>query len=600
MNEEAVRLEVRGLEVGLRHTGADIVSEASFSVAAGELLGLVGESGSGKTTIGLALLGHARRGVQIRSGEVRLDGIDLLTLDSSELRKMRGSRVSYVPQDPSSALNPARRIGSQLSEVLKAHPGVVADAKERIGEVLREVRLSADPEFLRRYPHQLSGGEQQRVGLAMAFICRPSLIVLDEPTTGLDVTTQRHVLETIRNLCRSYGVAAVYVSHDLAAVSGLVGRVAVLYAGRIIELGDTGSVFGSPLHPYTHGLLRAVPSPERSHVLVGIGGQPPRPGLRPRGCSFANRCSLAVDTCRQAMPPATEVDERMVRCYRPGEAESAVSPALVSAVAGIGDGSEELVSVRGLAASYGDVEVLSEVDLGVGPERCLAVIGESGSGKTTLSRCIVGMHSNWTGTISYRGVPLAPRAADRDKDTLRRIQYVFQNPYTSLNPRKSIGQILAQPLEHYFDLSVAERGQRVEAVLVETALGPEFVNRFPDELSGGERQRVAIARALIVEPEVLVCDEVTSALDVSVQAGIVELLRRLQRERHLTMIFVTHNLALVRSIAQTAVVFREGRLVEAGTVERVLEQPADAYTVRLMDDVPKLEAEQASTATNNP
>ena len=589
-----VRLEVRGLEVALRHTGANIVDEVSFSVAAGEVLGLVGESGSGKTTIGLALLGYSRRGVEIRGGEVRLEGVDVLNLSPKELRAVRGARVAYVPQDPSSALNPARRIGPQLQEVITAHPDAVEDAEGRIAEVLREVRLTDDPEFLRRYPHQLSGGEQQRVGLAMAFICRPALIVLDEPTTGLDVTTQRHVLETIRSLCRSYGVAAVYVSHDLAVVSGLVTNVAVLYAGRVIELGPTPSVFGKALHPYTRGLLAAAPSPERSRALVGIEGQPPRPGRRPVGCPFADRCSLAIDDCRREMPPPEDVAGHMVRCFRAGEVESTGRIPATSEITKLVD-ADAILSVRDLSASYGDVEVLSDVTLGVGEERCLAVIGESGSGKTTLSRCIVGMHPNWTGTITYRGTELAHRSRDRDQDAHRRIQYVFQNPYTSLNPRKTVGQILTELLQHHFDLSASERSKRVSDVLVEMSLGPEFVSRYPDELSGGERQRVAIARALIVEPDVLVCDEVTSALDVSVQAAIVELLRRLQRERQLAMIFVTHNLALVRSIAQTAVVFQEGRIVDAGDVDRVLDHPSDPYTIRLIDDVPKLAESRAST-----
>ncbi len=589
-----VRLEVRALEVALRHTGANIVNEVSFSVAAGEVFGLVGESGSGKTTIGLALLGYSRRGVEIRGGEVRLEGVDLLSLTRRELRAVRGARVAYVPQDPSSALNPARRIGRQLQEVITAHPDAVEDAEGRIAEVLREVRLTEDPAFLRRYPHQLSGGEQQRVGLAMAFICRPALIVLDEPTTGLDVTTQRHVLETIRSLCRSYGVAAVYVSHDLAVVSGLVTNVAVLYAGRVIELGPTPSVFGRALHPYTRGLLAAVPSPERSRALVGIEGQPPRPGRRPKGCSFADRCPLAIDDCRREMPPPTHVAGHMVRCYRAAEVEAAGPVAARSEIAKL-VGDDEILSVRNVNASYGDVEILSDITLGVGEERCLAVIGESGSGKTTLARCIVGMHTNWTGTITYRGTELAHRSRDRDPDAHRRIQYVFQNPYTSLNPRKTVGQILTELLQHHFDLSSSERSKRVSDVLVEMSLGPEFVSRYPDELSGGERQRVAIARALIVEPDVLVCDEVTSALDVSVQAAIVELLRRLQRERHLAMVFVTHNLALVRSIAQTAVVFQEGRIVDAGDTDRVLDRPSHPYTIRLIDDVPKL-AETRSSA----
>jgi peptide/nickel transport system ATP-binding protein len=422
----------------------------------------------------------------------------------------------------------------------------------------------------------------------MAFMCRPSLIVLDEPTTGLDVSTQRHVLETIRSLCDSYGVAAVYVSHDLAVVDGLVSNVAVLYAGRIIEIGPTRQVFGTPVHPYTRGLLAAVPSPERAHVLAGIEGQPPRPGRRPVGCSFASRCELATDACREAMPPSETFAGRTVRCYRAAESVRRVRDQAVPVSSVSARDDAPVLVVRDLSASYGDVQVLSDLNLEVGAEHCLAVIGESGSGKTTVARCIVGMHANWTGAISYWGEPLVPGARGRSPEVLRRIQYVFQNPYTALNPRKTVGQIIAQPLEHFFDQTPAERSRRVAQVLDETALESEFSSRYPDELSGGERQRVAIARALVVEPDLLVCDEVTSALDVSVQAAIVELLRRLQRERRLAMIFVTHNLALVRSIAQTAAVFREGRIVDAGPVERVLEHPTDPYTVRLMDDVPRL------------
>ena len=275
---EAARLEVRDLDVRIGAAGPDVVSEISFAVPTGEVLGLVGESGSGKTTVALALLGHARRGLRIHGGEVLLDGTDLLRLSPGDLRIARGAKVAYVPQDPAAALSPALRVGAQLREALEVHPGTAEDPDGRVLEVMREARLDPTPEMLRRYPHQLSGGQQQRVSLAMAFCCRPSLIVLDEPTTGLDVSTQRHVLETVRSLCRSYGVAAVYVSHDLAVVGGLVSEVAVMYAGRIIEIGPTAKVFGEPLHPYTRGLLAAVPSPLRAEVLTGIEGQPPRPG----------------------------------------------------------------------------------------------------------------------------------------------------------------------------------------------------------------------------------------------------------------------------------------------------------------------------------
>jgi len=585
---DVARLEVAGLEVGIGGHGPSVVRGISFTVRAGEVLGLVGESGSGKTTVALAMLGHTRRGLRIRSGSVLLEGTELTILGTRQLRAVRGAKVAYVPQDPSAALNPTRRVGSLLREALEAHR--VAGADARVPEVLREVRLPASQEMLRRYPHQLSGGQQQRVVIALAFACRPSLIVLDEPTTGLDVTTQRHVLETVRTLCRSYGVAAVYVTHDLAVVSGLASAVAVMYAGQIVELGSVEQVFGSPAHPYTRGLMAAVPSPDRAEVLTGIEGQPPRPGRRRQGCDFAPRCSYAVESCRATAPDLVLVAGREVRCLRvteipsyDGERPTPVPSLLPSAT-------PPLLALNGLAARYGPAQVLFDVSFDVEPESCLAVVGESGSGKTTLARCIAGLHRDWSGQMVFGDTRLATHARQRPKTVLKRIQYVFQNPYTSLNPRKTIGQIIAQPLEHFFDLSFRERYDRVIKVLDDVHLGREFLERFPDELSGGERQRAAIARSLVVEPDLLICDEVTSSLDVSVQAVIVELLRRLQREHRLAMIFITHNLALVRSIARDVVVLRDGCVVEAGPVELVLGHPHDPYTIRLIDDVPKLAA----------
>jgi peptide/nickel transport system ATP-binding protein len=584
-----VRLDVSNLEVRLGRAGADVVGDVSFAVRAGQVLGLVGESGSGKTTVVLALLGHSRRGLRISAGQVHVDGVDLLRLPPAELRAFRGARVAYVPQDPSAALNPALRVGTQLKEAMRVHPGAVDDPEDRIGEVLREVHLEGSPDLLRRYPHQLSGGQQQRVGLAMAFACRPSLIVLDEPTTGLDVSTQRHVLDTIRSLCRAYGVAAVYVSHDLAVVGGLVSEVAVMYSGRIIEIGPTAKVFGDPLHPYTRGLLGAVPSPVMAASLTGIDGQPPRPGRRPAGCSFAPRCGFATDECRSDQPAPVPVDSRAVRCVRVAQIKASAGPASAAlSRRAASDGEALVLSVRGVSAGYGRKTVLSGVSLDVPADSCVAVVGESGSGKTTLARCIVGLHGNWTGDIAFEGAPLAAAARDRPRQVLRRVQYVFQNPYTSLNPRKTVGQIVAQPLEQYLRLGYRERSQRAAQALADVSLGADFLPRYPDQLSGGERQRVAIARALAVEPDLLICDEVTSALDVSVQAVIVELLRARQAERRIAMIFITHNLALMRSIAQSVVVLRAGVVVESGPVEQVLEHPADPYTIRLMEDVPRL------------
>src|SRR5215472_9891491 len=522
-----IRLDVCDLAIRIGPSGPDIVSEISFAVGAGEVLGLVGESGSGKTTVALALLGHARRGLHIAAGEVRLDGVNLLALSPGELRAARGAKVAYVPQDPSAALNPTLRVGTQVAEALRVHPGAVEDPAGRALEVMREARLDPTPEMLRRYPHQLSGGQQQRVALAMAFCCRPSLIVLDEPTTGLDVSTQRHVLDTVRSLCGSYGVAAVYVSHDLAVVGGLVGQVAVMYAGRIVELGPTGKVFADPIHPYTRRLLAAVPSPDRAEELTGIEGQPPRPGRRGAGCSFAPRCDFVIDQCRLAPPAPVAIDSRAVRCIRaeeirgPSESRPASAPRPSSA------DQTAALSLRSVSARYGRRLVLSGVDLDVLPETCVAVVGESGSGKTTLARCVVGLHTKWSGQITFCGTRLEPGLRGRSKDISRRIQYIFQNPYASLNPRKTIVQIRAPPLEQLLGLPVGQRAERAASALADVSLSADFLDRYPDQLSGGGDQRVARAGARVVVPDRRSAYGVMAALYVSVQAVTIEQLGKL-------------------------------------------------------------------------
>jgi peptide/nickel transport system ATP-binding protein len=584
-------IEVSGLRVEVRRTGVDIVDDISFSIDAGEVLGLVGESGSGKTTAALALLGHERRGAHITAGSVKVGEIDMLSLSTDALRRTRGKLVSYVPQDPSSALNPALRIGKQLLEMLEAHGfgDSGADRRTRVAEMMREVALPDDAEYLRRYPHQLSGGQQQRVGLAMAFACRPRVIVLDEPTTGLDVTTQAHVLSTVRDLCNTHGVAALYVSHDLAVVASLSQRVAVMYAGRVVEQGPARELFERSAHPYTRRLVRAIPDIAGRSALEGIPGRAPSPGKRPHGCFFAPRCELRIEQCEVELPPERSVGgPHTVRCIRAEEVMALPTAAPGTPLPELVVNEAPSISIRGLHAAYGMLTVLHDITLEVAPHECLALVGESGSGKTTLARSVAGLMRRSSGDVLLGGVDLSPGVRGRTREQRRAIQYVFQSPYSSLNPRRTIGQIVRRPLDLFESGSSRDTERKVGEALERVSLGANYASRYPEELSGGERQRVAIARALVANPQVLICDEVTSALDVSVQAAIVQLLRGLQEEMGLTMLFVTHNLALVRSIAQRVAVMSAGRIVELGPTEQVLGAPQVEYTKRLLADTPSL------------
>jgi peptide/nickel transport system ATP-binding protein len=589
-------VEVRDLCIGLADTTNDVIGEISLRIEPGEVLGLVGESGSGKTTVGMALLGHCRRGGQVWNGSVLIDGADLARLSAGDVRRLRGATVAYIPQDPGTSLNPALRIGRQIAEGIgfrrpasQARPsGDVT--RERIREVLDEVALPSDDQFLRRYPHQLSGGQQQRVAIAMAFANRPHVIVCDEPTTGLDVTTQAHVLETVRELCRAHGVAALYVSHDLAVVAELADRVAVMYGGRIVESGPREQIFTAPRHPYTRRLLLAVPDIAGKRAVVGIPGHAALPGSRPDGCSFHPRCQLATDECRREFPPVTDLGAaHTVRCHH-HDAGTVPLPSRPAAAGDAGGGTvptpreDAVLAVHGLDAHHGAAHTLFDIDVEVRRNECVALVGESGSGKTTLARCVAGLHSDYTGEVALDGRPLPAAARKRSDEARKAIQYVFQNPYASLNPRRTVGQAIARQLQLF-----RGSGATVAECLERVALSPAAADRYPDQLSGGERQRVAIARALAAEPALLVCDEITSALDVSVQAAIVELLGRLRAEMGLSLLFITHDLALIRTIADRVLVMTGGRIVEQGAVDTVLGAPTADYTRRLLRNTPSIE-----------
>ncbi len=573
-------LQVEGLRVELDN-GADVIEHIDFNLAAGEILGLVGESGSGKTTLATALLAHARRGARIKGGQVRVAGTDLLALDGEALRRARGGLIGYVAQDPALALNPAIRIGKLLLETLQAHePGLAREAREqRLQHTLAAVGLPGDGEFLRRFAHQLSGGQQQRVMLALAFVLKPKLIVLDEPTTALDVGTRAHILQTVRRLCKEQGVAAVYVSHDLGVIKDLVDRVMVMYAGRIVEVASRERLFERPGHPYTLGLLAAIPEVGRQRVLRAIAGHAPAPGQRPSGCAFAPRCPRRSAAC-SAIEPALQVLDgtQQVACLHPQR--GAVPEEQAVPVRLLAQARTPLLELRGLNLSY-DRQVLFDLSLDVQRGECLAVVGESGSGKTSLARTLAGLGDGGVGQLRFAGQPLSLVARQRAAATRHRIQYIFQNPYRALNPRQTVGQCLQAPLEHFFGLKGGACRERIDAVLARVALPAETAGKYPHHLSGGERQRVAIARALVCEPEVLICDEVTSALDVSVQAAILALLRELQEEG-MTLVFVTHDLGVVRAIADRIVVVKDGRIIEQGACDEVLDRPQSAYVEGLV------------------
>ena len=582
-------LRVTDLRLNVSATGDDIVDEVQISIEPGKVLALVGESGSGKTTVGLAVLGHSRRGVTIAHGRVECADTEVLGLDDDAKRKIRGELVSYVPQDPASSLNPALRIGVQLMEALEVHDfgGSVEARKIRLKQMMEEVLLPTDDEYLLRYPHQLSGGQQQRVGLAMAFACRPSVIVLDEPTTGLDVSTQEHVLKTIRQLTRDHGVAALYITHDLAVVADLADDVAVMYAGRIVECGSVKDIFTNPAHPYTKHLVIAAPDIEGKKEIVGLAGRAPSPGKRPTGCSFALRCESADDACRSAFPAEVSVATgHVTRCIKIGKLPNVVvaKPRTSQTI----ESGASVVVLQDVSAGYSGNVVVHNVSLTIRRGECLALVGESGSGKTTVSRAIGGLHREWTGSMSFNGEELQKTARRRTPGARQGIQYIFQNPYGSLNPRRTIGESISRPLA-IIGTSKSESQKAILDVLEKVNLPGSYAGKYPDQLSGGERQRVAIARALVSNPEVLVCDEVTSALDVLVQAAIIDLLGDLRKQLGLAMLFVTHNLPLVRSIADEVAVMSEGRIVEIGPAESVIGNPQQSYTKSLILATPSIE-----------
>jgi peptide/nickel transport system ATP-binding protein len=592
-------LDIRDLTVGYTRGDGEVnevVWNVSLALEPGTITGLAGESGCGKSTTALAAIGYRSPGTRILGGTSLLDGVDLLTLDTRKLRAIWGRRVSYVAQSATTALNPAIPVGRQLAQPLAVHMGLRGPAlRKRQIELLREMGLPDPEAALARYPFQFSGGQQQRIAIAIALSCTPGVLLLDEPTTGLDVTTQARISTLLRALVSEWGVATLYVSHDLALLGTIADRLAVMYAGEVVEESTARAVATAPRHPYTQALIAAVPSAHLGRAVGGIPGRPPATVVHD-SCSFAPRCQHVVDACRlQSVELRDLGGGQWARCIR--AEEIAARPAEVAALASAQEAPELLLEVVDVSCRYAKAtgQAVRNVSFDLVRGETLGIVGESGSGKSTLLRAITGLLPPTVGTIRLGGKQLAARAVKRPRSVRRELQIVFQNPDSSLNPRHTVFETVRRPIRLFRDdvRRVDERNAVLE--LIEAVKLPrEVLHRYPVELSGGQKQRVALARAFAARPSVLLCDEVTSALDVSVQATIIELIAELSAEFGTAVVFVSHDLAVVRTIATRALVMRNGEVCEEGETERLFVSPSHPYTQELLAAIPELEAPAAA------
>ncbi len=545
----------------------EVLRGIDLEVPSGETLAVVGESGTGKTTLGLSLMGLVEKRARAASvhGRILLDETDITQLGDDRLREVRWTRISMVFQNTDDALNPAHSALAQVREPLVEH-GICAGerADQRARRMLEATGLAEDR--FNAYPHQLSIGEKQRLLIAMALVCDPEVVILDEPTSSLDAISKAAVNDMLRELCRDK--VCLVITHDLGAAAALADRVAVLCGGRIVEIAPTRRAFMDPRHPYSRGLIRCYPDMNRSKDLQGIQG---KASFVERGCPFFGRCTQAIELCGEETPQLRRVDGRLLACHRGG-----IIP---------------LLTVAGLSKSLGGRRVLDKVDLTVFEGETLALVGESGAGKTTLAKCLVGLLEPEEGDIRLEDV----RVEQRDKTFHRRVQMIFQNPREAISHRMNVLEAVREPLEVQKIGSAAERKQKVRAALRDAELPDDdgFLYRYPHHLSGGEIQRVVIARALVLEPEVLIADEPTSSLDASVQAKIIKLLNTLQERRGLSMLLITHDIALARKASDRIAVLRDGRILETGPTGRVLARPSHAYTAAIAGSAPHLWSDRA-------
>ena len=596
-------LEFDDLRLGyvVRGITREVLRGVSFTVQPGESYGLVGESGCGKSTAAYAAVRYLPDNARILGGAVRLGGRDVLSLGKEELRQLRARDASIVYQDPGQAMNPTIKVGPQLLEAFDVLGVSGADARQRALEMLARVQI-ADPEsVLGRYPHQLSGGMQQRVVIAMALASNPQLLILDEPTTGLDATVEAEVLDLVRGLRREYGTSVLFISHNLGAIRSMCDRVGVLYAGKLVEEGDAQQVFDDPQHPYTVGLLRCLPrrgSRKEAQRLETIPGFLPVLGTDLPTCVFVDRCALASDVCRTEAPPWVQADGRSVRCHHIDQVAGMAAAELPSGTPSSVDRTgSPLLSLRSVSKTFrqagNEIKAVRDVELDLFPGETLGLVGESGSGKTTLAHTILGITAPDAGSeILLDGHVLPAQTRRRKIDEIRSIQIVFQNPDSALNRRHSVRRIVGRSLRRLGQVPSAQVDGELSSITSAVRLTERHLDMRPAQLSGGLKQRVAIARAFAGRPRIVVCDEPTSSLDVSVQAAILNLLGDLQRDSKTSYLFISHDLRVVRYLSDRIAVLYLGRIMELGPAERVFDGPHHPYTEALLSAAPSVDGEQ--------
>ncbi len=588
-------LEARGLTVDIPTEDGIVhaVRNVSFSVRQGSLFGIAGESGSGKSVLTQAIVGLLRN-ADI-GGEAWFEGRNLIGLPQEEVRRLCGQRIGMVFQDPLSSLHPYFTIGAQIAEALHLHEKIDRhEARARVIDILSKVGIPSPADRLDDYPHQFSGGMRQRVMIAMALILKPSLVIADEPTTALDVTVQAQIVALLDAMRKELGTTVILITHDLGLLSSVADDVMVMYAGHRMEYGSGAAIFRSPAHPYTSGLLRSSPANGSPGLdLVPIKGRPPSLLATPAGCVFAPRCNDVLLNCASQPPPLRVYNDGVeALCWREGSTAVAAAVTQPVAAAQAEDRTAESVVVAKnvhltyqIGSFFGQrrtLDVLKGIDLTVTRGETVGLVGESGCGKSTFARVVAGLTRATSGSVKLLGQDIGTLDATRWRDMRRHVQLVFQDPFGSLNPRRRVGSIIGDPFRLHGDAYGEERKHRVRHLMEVVGLNPEHYNRFPSEFSGGQRQRIGIARALALNPSLIICDEPVSALDVSVQAQVLNLLRHLQREQNLTYLFISHDLSVVRHVCDRIAVMQGGRIVELASAEQLFADPQHPYTRTLL------------------